>query len=305
MFLGISAGFAAAILMSVSYILSKMFMLKHSSALHLTIYSQLTQGCLGIIVLAIFYRYCEFPLFGDGVIYWKHIGMVVWTACIGIFGNFSFFRALKELEASRLSSMIGLKILLIGAICALFRGETFCWMQWTAVILGTIAAAGMNFSGGPLSLKAVFWLFMTLIGYSLGDLAAYDLQMMVGGENRLYASFVGTSCQAIMTGILMVPLLFLKSTPVSLKVWRDAMPYGACWFTSLLFLFFCFGQISVVFGTIIQSSRGIFSVIFAMILVHFGFKHLEPRVGRGIWIQRLIMACLMVAAMALYALSGE
>ena len=59
-------------------------------------------------------------------------------------------------------------------------------------------------------------------------------------------------------------------------------------------------MIGVVFGNIIQASRGIISVALGAVLLHYGFDRLEPRVGRKAWIRRFLMAVVMVAAMCLY-----
>ena len=53
-------------------------------------------------------------------------------------------------------------------------------------------------------------------------------------------------------------------------------------------------------GNIIQSTRGIFSILFAPILAACGMTYLERKVSWGIIARRLVAACLMVAAIFLY-----
>lgn len=298
MILGISFGLTAAFLMSVSYIFSKWFMLRHRSAFLLTLYAQLFMGVLGLAVLACVYRSVSLPLTDV-----KKSGLILLTAALSIWGNFCFFRTLKVLEASRLSSLLGLKIVMLGAICMLFLHRQITLLQWTAILLGTVAAVGMNFTGGSLKAKAVFWLFLTLLGYSLGDLAAVGAFHAVGGENRILAAFAASGYVAVAQALLMLPCLLLKRVPKSRRLLVDCIPYSAGWFTALLFLYYCFGTLGVIYGTILQSARGLFSVALGALLLKFGWEKYEPRVGLSAWIRRLVMALLMFAAMTVYAFS--
>ena len=299
---GIVFGLTAALLMSLSYIFSKRFMLIHGSPFLLTLYAVLAQGVAGLILLAFVY-----PRFN-----WNFdlkTALIAAGAVAGnIFGNFSFFRTLKEVEASRLSSLLGLKIATLALICMLILQQPVNWLQWVAVLMATIAAVGMNFTGGKITLKAAFWLFLTLLGYSLGDLAGtalLDAFLLMGkeGTSRLIASFASVSTTAFFTAIVMAPLLLMKRIPKNLKMLKDASYYGLIWFTSLLFLFDCFSSVGVVYGSILQAARGVLSVIIGAILLKMGLKDYEPRVGLSAWIRRLIMALLMAGAMAVYAIA--
>lgn len=301
---GISYGLIAACLMSLSYVFSKRFMLRNGSAFHLILYAQLWQGLMGIVLFCFIQGKYDFPLFAEGVFHWKNIGWVVMTAALGMFGNFSFFRTLRLLEASRSSSLLGLKIILLGVICVVFLKQELNWMHWGAILLATIAAVGMNFTGGKITLQAGFWLFLTLCGYAFGDLAATKLVRMIGGEG-IYPSLATTALAAIAQGIGMCCLLTIRSVPKNRTVLADSFPYAICWFASLLFLYDCFGNLGVLFGTILQSARGLISVLIGVLLLKFGLDQYEPRVSRSAWVRRFIMAILMIGAMTLYALAGK
>lgn len=297
---GIIFGLTAAFLMSLSYVFSKRFMLRHGSAFHLILYAQLWQGIMGLILLFLIHGKYDYAMLKDGTFCWKHIGWVVMTAALGMFGNFSFFRTLRLLEASRLSSLLGLKIILLGLICMTLLREQLNWMHWSAILLATISAVGMNFTGGKITWKAGFWLFMTLCGYAFGDLAATALVRQIGGHG-IYPSLATAGLAAVVQGIGMCFLLMLKSVPKNSGVIRDSFPYALGWFASLLFLYDCFGNLGVLFGTILQSARGLISVLIGALLLKFGLEEYEPRVSRSAWIRRFIMAILMIGAMSLYA----
>lgn len=302
MIFGILTGLTAATLMSVSYVFSKQFMLRHASPFLLTLFSQIVQGLCGAAVLICIHGKYDYALISDGALHWRHIARVVFPATVGILGNFAFFRTLKLLEASRLSSLLGLKIIMLGLICCVFRDERLSFLQWLGIFLATVAAVGMNFTGGRITLKAGFWLFLTLLGYALGDIAAADIILdMSGGHITIWHAFASTSLPAVLQGLFMIPFLLLKRVPKDLRTFADSAPYGVCWFASLLFLYPCFGILGVIFGTIMQSARGVISVLIGALLLKFGLEQYEPRVGTSAWIRRFFMALLMVGAMAVYA----
>lgn len=299
---GIIFGLTAAFLMSLSYIFSKRFMLIHGSPFLLTLYAMIVQGAAGLVLLAFVWdRFSwDFDL--------RAVLVAAGAVAGGIFGNFCFFRTLKEVEASRLSSLLGLKIATLALICMLILQHTVNWLQWVAVLMATIAAVGMNFTGGKITLKAAFWLFLTLLGYSLGDLAGTAflevfLAMGKEGTSRLVASFASVSCTVFLSALVMAPLFAFKHIPKKISMLRDSAYYGLIWFSSLLFLFDCFSSVGVVYGSILQAARGVISVIFGAILLKLGFKDYEPKVGLSAWIRRLIMAILMAGAMTVYAIA--
>ena len=110
MFLGIVSGLVAAFLQSGSYVCSRQFLAKYSSSWLLTVYSQLAMGLLGGITL------CFVPLgelFSDPARFLLTLAFWIMSMVVG---QYSFFRSLREIEASRLASLLGLKILILAAI---------------------------------------------------------------------------------------------------------------------------------------------------------------------------------------------
>ena len=113
MFLGIAAGLVSALLQSTSYVCSANFMLKYKSPLRLVIFSQLVMGafCLAFVPFLfpreLLNRLPEFALW---------VG--AWLLCFSI-GQTAFFNALRSIESSRISSLLGLKILVLSVIYVL------------------------------------------------------------------------------------------------------------------------------------------------------------------------------------------
>jgi hypothetical protein len=57
-----------------------------------------------------------------------------------------------------------------------------------------------------------------------------------------------------------------------------------------------------VFGNILQSTRGVMSVVLGAALAQMGWHELEQRVDRASLLRRLAAALLMTAAIALYVI---
>ncbi len=296
---GIFCGLTAAVLMSVSYIFSKRFILRNSSAVYLTLYAQTLQGIFGIILLCCIWDQFRLPLCRHSVL------LVLGSGFCHIFGNFCFFRTLKELEASRLSSLLGLKIAMLGMINLLIFGKVIGLWQWAAVGMATVAAVGMNFTGGRITAKAIFWLFLTLLGYSFGDLVGTYLFDAIQADSRFLQSLASVGASSLVSAVMLQPLFLSKKFPKKLSYAADAAPYAVCWFTSLLFLFDCFSNMGVVYGSILQAMRGIFSILLGVLVVRLGFAGYEPSVSRRAWIRRFMMAVLMVCALFLYVSNGR
>ena len=292
MFLGVVCGLCAATMQSVSYVFSRMFISRHKSAFQLSICSQVVMGVLGLILAGISLSFTAYPQS------WKYyILALAWLATY-VSAQLSFFIALKSVEASRLSSLLGVKIIALAGI-ALLLGGTLTPVKCLAVVLCTISAVGMNFSGGKLALKSCFWVGMAVVSYALCDLSCTEMVNMMPGDNVMYKSLGVVGISYALLGLFSLPVLFW--IPRKMELLRDAAPFGVVWFVSMIFLLAAFGSVGVVYGTILQSGRGIASVLIGILLLKFGFENLEPRVSRRAWIRRMIMATLMLCAMIMYS----
>jgi cytochrome c biogenesis protein CcdA len=74
------------------------------------------------------------------------------------------------------------------------------------------------------------------------------------------------------------------------------------WLLGMAGLYTCFGLVGVVFGNILQSTRGMMSIAIGAALAHAGWHALETRVDPQTLVRRLLAAALMTAAIALYVL---
>ena len=294
MFYGIAAGFLSVLFMCSSYIFSRSYIRKYQDPVKLSIFSQLVMSVGGVILLIVYSSFGSIPWSGS---FFALLAGQVFTF---IWGQTSFFMLLKEVEATRASSLIGLKLIAL-AVVSTVMGNMLSGVQWLAVLLCTVAAVGMNFSGGRLSLRAVFWLIMAAFGYALCDICITQMMIIMPGKSMLFNAVGVMGCCFTLLGIAVLPALV--KYPLRKTELTDSVPYSLVYLGSMLFLYTCFGLIGVVFGSIIQAGRGIVSIVLGILLLHFGLEKNEPQVSGKIWIRRSIMAVFMLSAMILYTLT--
>ena len=293
---GILSGFLSALLMCGSYIFSRAYFRKHADPVKLAVYSQINMGIwgIGLLILSLFLveievnsRFC-FYLCGE-----------VFSFLIA---QTSFFLMLRRVEATRAASLLGLKLTALACI-TIFLGEHLSLIQWVSILLCTVAAVGMNLSGGRIPLKSFFWLFIAVTFYAICDICITGMMKTMPGESMLLNSFFVMGCTFTGIGLMVLPGLI--KYPFSLGQLKESAPYSLFYFGSMIFLMTCFGLIGVVFGSIIQASRGVIAVILGIILIHFGLEKSESRVPVKTWVRRFLMAVLMFAAIILYTLSKQ
>lgn len=295
MVFGVLAGFLSAFLQSSSYVFSRRFVLKHHDPGRLVVCSQAIMCLFGLITLAATLPFVRIPVTGE--FFTLLAGFVVASNV----GYFCFFRALREIEASRLSSLLGLKIVVLAAVSALLLHQPPHGMQYPAIILSAVAAVGMNFTGGPLNRKGCLFLLLTLLSYATADLVETRMILLLPGD-RLFLNSIAVTGVAF-TALGAVSSLAFFRIKCSRACFADAIPYAVSWYLAMIFLFASFGAIGVLFGNIIQASRGLISVLLGVLLLKAGLDRLEPRVGARAWVRRAVMAVLMLAAMALYSMA--
>jgi hypothetical protein len=119
--------------------------------------------------------------------------------------------------------------------------------------------------------------------------------------SRLHAGGLAMALTYGLCGLLFVPLV-VALRPYTRTDWVAAAQYASAWLLSMVGLYCCFGLVGVVFGNILQSTRGVMSVALGAALAHLGWHELEQRVDRATLLRRLAAARLMTAAIALYVI---
>ena len=296
MLFGIITGLLAAFGQSGSYLFSRNFVMRFGSPIHLIIYSQVLMGGMALLVLPWVLRR---EMFSSAAF----LLPLVLSALCYLLGQGSFFVAIREIEASRLSSLLGLKLPVLALINVLFMNIGVNPLQWTAVLMCAAAAMMMNWSGGRITWKAAVWVLACCVFYSLSDIFGRELILRLPGDKLVIRSLAGTSMCYVFLGLVALPML--AAIRRSRRAAVAALPFALCWFTAMLFLFGCFVAIGTVFGNIVQSSRGLISIGLAVVSGRLGMGHLEQHPTRNVMLRRAAAALLMLAAIILYTLAGN
>lgn len=294
---GVFAGLLSAIFASVSYVASKSFINEYKSPVRLMLLSLVFMMFPAALTLLCLYGRYEL------VFTPRNIWMLLGAQGGFIIAQFALFRALRYVEASRYSSLLGLKIVLLSLVCVLFQGEWLTPRQWIAVILCTISAVGMNYSGFRIPLKAFLYLLITLSGYICSDVCHVEYVKGNIGDTPLIQAFASVSCSYMFLGLITLPTLFFFKW--RFREFLATAPYGGSWFFSMLALFFCFYEVGLVYGSVLQATRGLFSIVLGALFVYYGVQGQEAaETSRKDWIRRIVMAVLMIIAVGLYS-SGK
>ncbi|MBE6355610.1 MAG: hypothetical protein E7058_00675 [Lentisphaerae bacterium] len=295
MLTGVLSGFLAAFLNAVAFLFSANFLKKYNSSRQLLVAAHLVMLVLCMPAACFLYP-------GKVVDLNRYLLYIAAWMAVFFTGQFSFFTALKYIEASRLSSLLGLKLIVLTVIFMISARNFPDGWQWLAIIIAAAAAVMINWRGrGNVDLKGGVFLLFTLICYSLSDICETEMGkcMLDSGHSPLQGAFFATTVAYVALGTATLPAL------VKVKVNREqlitAFPYALLWVISQAFLMICFARVNPVFGNVILASRGLFSVILGAILTLLTGSKLEANLSGMQWIRRGSAAVLMIVAIALYS----
>jgi hypothetical protein len=181
--------------------------------------------------------------------------------------------------------------------------------QWLAVALSVAAAAMLQAGRGAVPPRALGFVLSCCLCFAISDLWIVRLidGLQAGAMtssaviSRLHAGGLAMALTYGLCGALFAPLVVALG-PLTRADWTAAARYASAWLLSMVGLYCCFGLVGVVFGNILQSTRGIMSVALGAVLAHLGWHELEQRVDRTTLLRRLAAALLMTAAIAIYVI---
>jgi drug/metabolite transporter (DMT)-like permease len=294
MLLGIVFGLGSALLASASYLCSRIFTARWpGSVLSLLALAHIIMGIFSAVLIVFFWpRYLPMTP-------WYH--NLIFSVVSYFAGQASLMMALHNAAASRVSPLLGLKILMLAVIGIAFMGQNFSPLQWAAIMLSLLAAAMLSATGEKLPFSSMCWILLSCFVFCLSDINIRLLMEHFSYLGLLRSSIVSVCFCYIFCGIIGLAILPVIRRPAG-AMWGMAAPFAVSWFGSMLLLFACFMLIGVVYGNIVQSTRGIISIMLGPVLAATGFEHIETHVPRRIFFQRLAAGLLMTAAIAMYQL---
>ena len=229
-------------------------------------------------------------------------------------GQACVYAALLRMPASRLAPLLGLKVVVLAVIVSCLPGEPLVARQWCAVGLAVVAALILQREPTGARPAAAGGFAIVLVGclfYAVSDLGILGLidafhspcAQCCPPIGRLHAGGLAMAVTYVFCGAIalpFVPRLRLRAA----GDWVAPVQYAAAWLGGMAALYTCFGTVGLVFGNILQSTRGIMAVVAGAALAHLGWHDLEERVDQATLLRRLAAAALMTAAIALYVFAG-
>jgi drug/metabolite transporter (DMT)-like permease len=226
------------------------------------------------------------------------IFLLSWVTTFSL-GQFGFFYAQKYIEASRLSSLLGLKIIVLSIMWVLFYDRDLNALQICGILLSSFAAMAMNWSGGNFALRGIAGITLTIICYSLTDFGEFELLNVLNKGSVIKSGITAVLLCYTVLGVLSLPILLKRRW--EWKKQLDSIPFAALWLPSQFTLLICFGLLEPVFGNVIQASRGIISVFLGMLVCRLGLNVMENKISGKLWIRRILAALLMVGGIACFS----
>lgn len=292
---GIMLGLIAGLTQSVSYIFSRMFVTRrHSSPVQLLILGHIIMGMICTILLPWLWRSGLHDLH-----FW--IWPLLFVTGFYLLGQLMFFIALKTSDASRLSPMMAIKIVFLALLTSILLQQPLVIMQWVGILVCILSAFLLNNTGGRLPWRSLIFVLMACMFFSLSDtyIKVFVDRLCLTGLNTIQSIFLAVCMTYTLCGLVSLMLLPWVGG-WSKENLRYATPFALAWLMAMVFLFASFAMVGVVFGNILQSTRGIFSILIGGVLAKIGLEHIEQKTSRTVFTRRLAAAVLMCLAIILY-----
>lgn len=293
--LGILLGLGGAACSSLSYLASRLFVQKHHTApLRLLVLGHVLMGIAAVIGLAVLWP-------GDGFPWGRYMTMVAPMAGFYLLGQSGLFLALRHNDASQIAPLLSLKIVLLAAITTAYYHHPLSGLQWAGAVLAVLGALVLNFGKARLGVKTVALIVAMCLAYAISDLNIVASQAFLREQNYPHpVLFAVASCYTLcgLVAAIALPLVHanLRSDLKYAAAWAGA------WTGAMLCLFTSLAIVGVVLGGILQSTRGLVSILLGAALAALGLEHLETRHDRRVLLRRIVAAGMMIGAIVLYSL---
>lgn len=292
---GIALGLGASFCQSLSYLYSRRFLKECGDDWRMLLaLSQVLMGGMAVVVLPFIARTSDLPVMRAALM------PSIWAAAFYFMAQGALFAALKRTEASRVSPLLGLKVVFIALIATLLGRQHLDSQHWVAVTLSGSAAFFLNEIGGRIPGKAILFICLTVSGYSLSDMNIRELLVALEPAG-LKGPFIGVCLAYIVSGVLGGIMLFKTGLPGK-RVWMFALPHAVTWFASMFLFYWSIVFIDLVFAVIVQATRGLISIWMGVVVARLGHEHIEKPLDRNVVWKRAAAAILMALAIVLYSL---
>jgi drug/metabolite transporter (DMT)-like permease len=296
---GILTGLCCAFSHSACYLASKHHAVRHPGrTAHLLLFGHLMMAVVSVPLTVLLWPETLPPLSSLGGFLAGSI--LFYAASQGV-----TIRAMHHTEPSRVSPLLGIKVLLMGLFAWGILGTTLSLQQQLALALCTLGAIALGLTGERLPLRAAVLILMAASGYVLSDLCIHRLVRLLTAQGQpllpaaLFALGLTYSTLALCSLILSP---FLGGIRNLTRHPRDVAPFALFWLGAMAFYYVTLGLVGPVFGVVLQSTRGLFSVLLGALLHRLALHGaLEQALPRAVFYRRFAAAALMFSGIVLYA----
>ena len=295
---GILSGLTAATCFSFAYLGSRLFYEKSgTNPLLLLALAFMQMGIFASFLLPAVWS--PFPLSFDILL------PLFGAALLGMGGQLIFFFTLKSSTPSQLTPLLALKIFILAFASIIFLQREISILQWISIFFCFAATFLLNFSGTPIPLKGFLGILVTCCCYALADISAAVLIQQLDSASAASPALLAVALVYVLSGIFGLMLgSFLWNDLRKISAWEFALFFSVSFFAADVCLFITFKLVGPVFGNILQSTRGIISILLAKIIAQRGMHYLEHETNSSVILRRFLAAGLFSLAIGLYVL-GE
>lgn len=294
---GIATGLLCGLCHSICYLASRFYVVSTGgSALRLLLLAQVPMGVVAIPLMLLLWPET-----------WPESSRVVGALAqsIGLYlsGQYFMIEATRHTQPSRVSPLLGMKVVLMGVVCMLFFGEVISRIQWFAICLCSAGAVSLGVAGGKISFLAGATIFMAALSYVFSDIGISHLvqSFLDCGMGLLTASLfsMGLTYSLMSLGTVCA-LPFSYGFRGIVSEGRYVLSFAGCWMGAMGFYYATLGMLGPVYGAVLQASRGMMSVVLGIVVSHLGYMAMEEKLGRGVFLIRLFAAGAMFASIWLF-----
>lgn len=282
---------------SLSYLASRLFLVKYRSSMRLLVALGSVQMGLVSVLLAPFLWDAPLP----PLRVWLPWGLG--NAFFFLAGQMMLLRALKTADSSQVAPLLGLKVPILGFITVFLLGQHLSTGGWVAVLLCTLAGLLVAPPHRIRDRQTLVCVLLACLGYAGSDLCIPELVRVVHDSSRYPTIFAVCITYSILGVVGMLMLSPYPEARLSWRAHRYAIPYSATWLIGMIALYVTFTSLGVVYGTIIQSTRGFMNVVLGILIVRLGWESLDGMRGWKTVLLRAAGALLMTAAIVLFHLT--
>lgn len=293
--IGILCGFITAMGTSLSYVLNRHYVaIRGGGPVKLLVISHILMGLLAAIVLPFIHDASLPPLS-------QYALDLAGAAGFYLIGQGGLYVALRYVDASHVTPMLGFKIVIVALIMVVFFATHITLLQWFAVGLCVCSAFLLNKAGAPPPIKALLAILWTCLFYGLSDICIQRVVLVLGVEGSLRGPLFGGLMSYLFTGLFCAAMLPWHGS-LRLSDWTAAGPYAAIWLLAMSLFFVAVSGAGIVLANIILATRGLLSIALGVILSRHGMVHLEKHVHKDVLLRRIFAALMMLAAITLWVL---